>query len=65
MTKWVNAGELRTGIMIFDLPRDGHDEVELRSDGHPASEPVSMFGKEKTRHCKWVDAWSPRIYTTR
>ena len=51
MAKRANAGELRTKIMVFDLPRDGHGEVELGPDGYPASKPVNVFGEGKTRYC--------------
>ena len=65
MAKRANAGELRTKIMVFDLPRDEHGEVELGPDGYPASKPVNVFGEGKTRYCKWVNAWGTEVYTAR
>ena len=63
MAKRANAGELRTKIMVFDLPRDEHGEVELGPDGYPASKPVNVFGEGKTRYCKWVNAWGTEAAT--
>lgn len=65
MARSAGAGELRTKIMVFDLPRDEHGEVELGPDGYPASEPVNVFGEGKTRYCKWVNAWGTEVYTAR
>ena len=62
MAKRANAGELRTKIMVFDLPRDEHGEVELGPDGYPASKPVNVFGEG---NCKWVNAWGTEVYTAR
>ncbi len=65
MAKRAGAGELRTKIRVFDLPRDSSGDAALDEDGYPASVPVNVFGEGKTRYCKWVNAWGAEVYTAR
>lgn len=59
MAKQANAGELRTRIMVFDLPPDGAPDP----DGYPLDRPVNVFGEGGTRYCKWVNAWGTEVYS--
>ncbi len=65
MTRHVDAGELRTRITVYDLPRDEKGEVLLDDDGYPAQEPVNAFGPGGGRSCKWEDAWGSQVYAAR
>ena len=65
MTRHVDAGELRTRITVYDLPRDEKGEVLLDDDGYPAREPVNAFGPGGGRSCKWEDAWGSQVYAAR
>ena len=65
MAKRANAGELRTQIMVFDVPRDAQGEPLRDEDGYKLEEPVNVFGDGATRYCKWVNAWGSEVYTAR
>ena len=65
MTRHVDAGELRTRITVYDLPRDEKGEVLRDDDGYPAQGPVNVFGPGGGRSCKWEDAWGSQVYAAR
>lgn len=65
MAKSARAGELRTRIMVFDLPRDEGGEVLKDADGYEVTEPVNVFGSGATRQCRWVNAWGSEVYAAR
>ena len=65
MPKQIGAGDLRTRITVFDLPRDEAGEVLRDADGYPAQEPVNVFGPGGGRSCKWEDAWGSEVYAAR
>ena len=65
MPKQIGAGDLRTRITVFDLPRDEAGEVLRDADGYPAQEPVNVFGPCGGRSCKWEDAWGSEVYAAR
>ena len=54
MSKYANAGELRTPVTIMKLI-DGTDE-----DGFPRQEWVDLFGMPVL--CKWVNAHGSEVY---
>ena len=56
------AGEMRTRIQVFDLPRDQAGEPVRDKDGYPAQEPVNVFGHGRQLHCKWVNAHGSEVY---
>ena len=57
-----SAGEMRTRIQVFDLPRDAAGSPELDQDGYPAKTPVNVLGAGRYFHCKWVNAHGSEIY---
>lgn len=65
MARYAGAGELRTRIMVFDLPRDETGEVLKDTDGYEVKELVNVFGEGRTRSCKWVNAWGTEVYQAR
>lgn len=65
MAKWASAGDLRTKIMVFDVPRDAQGKPLRDEDGYKLEEPVNVFGDGVTRYCKWVNAWGSEVYTAR
>ena len=65
MPKQIGAGDLRTRITVFDLPRDETGEVLRDADGYPVQEPVNVFGPGGGRSCKWEDAWGSEVYAAR
>lgn len=65
MPKQIGAGDLRTRITVFDLPRDEAGEVLRDADGYPVQEPVNVFGPGGGRSCKWEDAWGSEVYAAR
>ena len=65
MARSAGAGDLRTKIMVFDLPRDQNGDPALDQDGYPVKEPVNVFGAGATRQVKWVNAWGSEVYQAR
>lgn len=62
MASRTTAGEMRTRIQVFDLPRDESGSPKTDADGYPITEPVNVFGEGRSIHCKWVNAHGSEIY---
>lgn len=56
------AGEMRTRIQVFDLPRDPTGAPALDADGYPVSRPVNVLGEGRYFHSRWVNAHGSEIY---
>ena len=65
MARSAGAGELRTKIKVFDLPRGQDGEPATDKDGYPVTEPENVFGPGATRQVKWVNAWGSEVYQAR
>ena len=65
MAKRTAAGEMRTRIQVFDLPRDDRGEPARDQDGYPMTEPVNVIGQGRYLHCKWVNAHGSEVYDAR
>lgn len=65
MARSAGAGELRTKIKVFDLPRGQDGEPATDKDGYPVTEPENVFGPGATRQAKWVNAWGSEVYQAR
>lgn len=57
MSKYANAGELRTPVFFKKVVR------ETDAEGYPAEKEVNVFGDETAVYVKWVNAHGTETFT--
>jgi len=58
MAGHIDAGALRTKITVFVQP----SEPMRDTDGYLIKGLINVFGENKYRHCKWVNAHGNEVY---